>query len=274
MGMMENNLQNNLRLIFSYGKSVSDICRKGQFNRTQVNKYLNGYSVPTLATLRRICDFFGLEDHEIHLPHQEFAAIIRLRPPKLGVVQTLFESNVDNIADASESGSALLEQYEGYYHSYANTSPEEGRMVRSLIRIYRENNKWVTRSIDRKLNETFRVPAMTKYRGFATEAFNSITVYEREQGAGRSLWVYMLYGAVNMSPDYLIGLQMSTDIEVPHEIQCIRTVWKYLGRKPNLREALGQCGIVDTDRETVPDIVVEGINNAHRENEFGFSPRV
>ncbi|MGB7271474.1 MAG: helix-turn-helix transcriptional regulator [Albidovulum sp.] len=271
--MIKDDLQKNLRLAFSYGKSVSDVCRLGRLNRAQVNKYLNGHSVPTLVTLRRICDLFGFDDHEIHLPYDEFAAIIRIRPPRIGANQSQFEINVDRFAKPSENGRALLEQHEGYYHAYAVPSPERGRMVRVLVRLYRENDRWLTKSIDRKLNESFRVPAINKYSGIATEALNAIAIFEREQGKGRGLWTSLLYTTVNTTPEFLVGLGMAVDSETPHEVSCFRTVWRYLGKNPNLRIALAQCGVVDVERESLPDVVKQGTDNSHRDNEFGFSPR-
>ncbi|MGC1426952.1 MAG: helix-turn-helix transcriptional regulator, partial [Albidovulum sp.] len=57
--MASDPIHDNIRLLCSYGQSVSDICRRAGFNRQQFNKYINGHAQPSLATLRRICDFFG-----------------------------------------------------------------------------------------------------------------------------------------------------------------------------------------------------------------------
>ncbi|MBL9052493.1 MAG: helix-turn-helix transcriptional regulator, partial [Tabrizicola sp.] len=73
----------NLRLLCSYGRSISAICRQARINRHQLQRYLNGSAAPSLHTLRRICDFFGVEEHEILLPQRDFAALIKIRPPQL-----------------------------------------------------------------------------------------------------------------------------------------------------------------------------------------------
>ena len=46
-----------LRLLCSYGRSTSDVCRRAGINRQQFNKYLNGHARPSLPTLRRLADF-------------------------------------------------------------------------------------------------------------------------------------------------------------------------------------------------------------------------
>ena len=48
-------------------------------NRQQLNKYLSGLSMPSLATLRNIAAHFDLEPDDLLLPTDRFAA--RWRPP-------------------------------------------------------------------------------------------------------------------------------------------------------------------------------------------------
>ncbi len=273
--MMPNpHLQNNLRLLCSYGKSTSDICRQAGFNRQQFNKYLNGHAQPSLATLRRICDFFGVDDHEILLPHDAFKAIIRLRPPNLGVKPTLFEGILNGLIQPARTDAALLERHEGYYHVYVAPPATGGNLIRSLVRLYRENDTWLTKTIERYTNEkTFISPSTIKYSGLVLEAMQRIAILEREEGNGRSLWVTMLFCSDQKQPSYLSGLCLMADTQGRMDINCVRTVWHYLGRDPNLREVLYMCGSVDQTAETVPDIILECTDNSLRENETIMAPR-
>ena len=134
--MQPDPLQENLRLLCSYGKSVSDVCRQAGFNRQQFNKYLNGHAAPSLTTLRRICDFFGVDDHEILLPHDAFKAIVRLRPPNLGATPTVFETALETLIQPDRTDANVLSRHEGYYHAYVSPSPAGGSLVRSLVRLY------------------------------------------------------------------------------------------------------------------------------------------
>jgi len=267
-------LQENLRLLCSYGKSTSDICRQAGFNRQQFNKYLNGHAQPSLATLLRICDFFGVDDHEILLPHDTFKNIIRLRPPNLGVRPTLFENVLNSLIQPERTDTDLLERHEGYYHIYAAPYTARGALVRTLVRLYRENDVWLTKSVERyKDDPTFISPSTVKYSGIALEAVQRITILEREAGSGRSLWATMLFCSDQPKPSYLSGLTLMAETQGRQDINCIRTVWHYLGCNPNLREALQKCGTVDQTAETVPDIILECTDNTLRDNEPVMAPR-
>ena len=78
---MEENFSKNLRLLCSYYKSIAEVCRRIPINRSQFNKYLNGTSTPSRFILRSICDFFGVEEYEIYLPHSQFAQIVQVECP-------------------------------------------------------------------------------------------------------------------------------------------------------------------------------------------------
>lgn len=272
--MTDTHLQDNLRLLCSYGKSTSDICRQAGFNRQQFSKYLNGHAQPSLATLRRICDFFGVDDHEVLLPHDAFKAIIRLRPPNLGVKPTLFESTLIDLVQTTRSDVDLLERHEGYYHTYVAPNAAGGNLIRSLVHLYRENDIWLSKTVERYQDEqTFISPSTVKYTGIVLEAVQRIMVLEREEGSGRSLWATMLFCSDQQQPNFLSGLCMMAETQGRMDINCIRTVWQYLGRTPNLRVALKNCGIVNQSSEEVPDVILECTDNRLRENETVMAPR-
>lgn len=51
----------NLRLLCSYEKSVSAVCRSVGINRQQFSKYLSGANQPSTNNLRRICDHLQVQ---------------------------------------------------------------------------------------------------------------------------------------------------------------------------------------------------------------------
>lgn len=263
----------NLRLLCSYGKSTSDVCRRAGFNRQQMNKYLNGHATPSLASLRRLCDFFGLDDHEILLSNDEFRELIRLRPPRLRAERSRLEMAVETLVSASTSNTSLLEQHEGYYHTYTYPDPSRDIFLRSLARIYREDGTWLSKSIERHLDALFMLPGTLKYRGIVVESFDRIAVYEREQGVGQSVFATFLYASDRTAPTFLSGLTSGLSPEGSHDVHCLRTVWQYLGKTPDLRLALERCGAVDQSQETLPDVVISCTDNRMLDGEAVFAPR-
>lgn len=238
-----------------------------------MNKYLNGHSRPSLPVLRRLCDFFGVDEHEVLLDQRSFRELIRLRPPQLGGAPDLFERTVEHLSATSPESSALLARHEGYYHSYTHAEPSRNLYLCSLTRIYREGGRWVSKTVDRQLGKHYLVPSTLKYSGIVFEGFNRIVVVEREQQPGRSLFTSYLYGSDYGTPTYLSGLIMNLRPEGDHGISCVRTVWEALGPAPNLRKALGKCGLIDSNVTPLPDVVTQFTDNAMRVGETVFQPR-
>ena len=81
---MSDHLGENLKLACSHYRSISEVCRQLQINRAQFNKYLSGQSRPTPFNLKRIGDFFGVEDYELGLPPEQFARLIGARASQSG----------------------------------------------------------------------------------------------------------------------------------------------------------------------------------------------
>ena len=82
---MSDHLGENLKLACSHYRSISEVCRQLQINRAQFNKYLGGQSQPTPFNLKRIGDFFGVEDYELGLPPEQFARLIGARASQASV---------------------------------------------------------------------------------------------------------------------------------------------------------------------------------------------
>lgn len=213
-------------------------------NRQQVNKYLSGQTTPSLSTLRRICDFFGVDEAEILMNSREFADLVRLRPPKLGLDRDPFGVTVDHLFGRNADDTGLLDRHAGYYHVHFRPDPGQDYILRTLCRIYSAGDHWLTKSVERHDKGDFTVPSPLKFDGIATEAHNRIIVQERERGRGRSFWTTMLIATEYATPSYLVGLVIGIAPEGSHELTATRTVWRYLGRSPNLRDALATCGVI------------------------------
>ncbi|MDP6192171.1 MAG: helix-turn-helix transcriptional regulator, partial [Paracoccaceae bacterium] len=71
---MENQLvfAKNLRLLVSYSQSIASVSRDLQISRQQFTKYLAGKNLPSVQNLRKISDYFGVEETEILMPVDDF----------------------------------------------------------------------------------------------------------------------------------------------------------------------------------------------------------
>ena len=110
----------NLRLLSSYSPSISELARRLGINRSQINKYLSGTSTPRPALLRRICDHFGVEIHEILMPHSDFSGLIRVRGVPRNNITHRFEQHVERLMRTSDP--RLLALRGTYFEYYASMS--------------------------------------------------------------------------------------------------------------------------------------------------------
>ncbi len=77
---MPTNLQKNLNLLCDRHRTAAETCRDLDINRLQFNRYLNGKTRPSKRIMRKICDYFGVNDDEMEMPHAQFSALVRPRP--------------------------------------------------------------------------------------------------------------------------------------------------------------------------------------------------
>ena len=146
--MTAKDFSDNLRLLCSYGQSVSAICRDAGINRHQMNRYLGGTASPSLHTLRRLCDFFGLEEHEILLPQKEFSALIRIRPPRLQRTRDRIAEFTGRLGEATDL--ALLQHYVGYYQGYFQPDRRAPESHTTLTQSKIEDGCLITTTIERQ----------------------------------------------------------------------------------------------------------------------------
>src|SRR5882724_4151994 len=96
---LKQNFATNLRLLCGQHRSVSEVCRRLAINRQQFNKYLAGTSLPSSATLGRVCAFFRVDQGEILLAPDEFAALAGARPrDRVPATPPLFAPTIGQIA--------------------------------------------------------------------------------------------------------------------------------------------------------------------------------
>lgn len=120
----------NLRLLCSYYPSIAEVCRRLDINRAQFNRYLSGRYRPRHAAMRRLCAFFGVEEHELYLPHENFVSLVQAgRLPTESTRQGGVEWPDALLQRGREGMSRYLGRYFEYYHSMA----QPGHIIRTLV---------------------------------------------------------------------------------------------------------------------------------------------
>ncbi len=270
--MSSRDLGPNLRLLCSYGRSISAVCRQASINRHQLQRYLNGTAFPSLHTLRRLCDFFGVEEHEVLLPAREFAALIKVRPPQLARTRDRISEYMGSFVEAQDI--AALGQYEGYYHSYFQPNRQVPEVQRVLTRIALEDRCLVTKTIEIYPTGAAGLPRFVKYEGIAYVSQSTLTIIERRPQELTSTFFTILYGKGDGELTFMSGLVVGVAPDSSRDIYALRTCWRYLGKTPNVRQALRACGQFPLDSPEIGKYVRYCTTNDLGPGDEFFSPHL
>ncbi|NSY41609.1 helix-turn-helix transcriptional regulator [Leisingera sp. ANG59] len=235
---MPSHLAQNLGTLTSYGKSVADICRRANLNRTQFNRYLAGQSQPSLQTLRRICDFFGVDEHEIFMAPDAFRELVRLRPPLLtardpatSFAQRLFLNQSKPAAQT------------GYYQAYLTDPADPSNVYIHLVKLSQSGRGTAVKIIARYPRDQINLPKRLKFEGIATQQAGRLFCVIQESKMRKSTSCIVLSLGDFDNATTLDGLILGTEPETGNEITTYQTIWRYLGKAPDLRAAIKRCGV-------------------------------
>lgn len=250
---MHEDFTKNLRLLCSYYPSIAEVCRKLHINRPQFNKYLSGTTQPSRHIQRQICDFFGVEDHEIFLPHSQFAQIIRVRPAASD--RPMKRPYVHDIDALQHLSAVHLAKYLGYYFEYHDSMSYPGYVIRSLLHIGQEGDGIYYRRAER-----MRFPDRTelykaKFLGSVLFLRERIFLVGYETITQAEVTQTILFPTYRNRVSYLSGLKVGVSASDRREPLSMRVVMESLGSNISTKSALRLCGLFAPDsREIDPAI--------------------
>lgn len=254
----------NLRLLCSYHNSISEVARRLRMNRQQIMKYLSGNAYPSARSMRRICDFFGVEEHEIIMPDDQFRDIVRLKPT-LPLSSNLTPPLLSALLKAAAGQLSQLRPYAGYYYEfrYSFTSPH--LVLKSLLNIQENDGLMMYKSVERLRDQgglrsgADAPPSGTdvfKYTGIMLMIGNRIHMLDQEALLGQELTHMILFPPYRNRISTLRGMKMGVTATDAHEPIASRVVLEKIGRTINLRQAMLRCGLYAPDSEGVPPSVL------------------
>ena len=269
--MAVEHLSANLRLLCSYGRSVSDICRRAGINRHQFERYLVGTTSPSMHTLRRICDFFGLEDHELLLDQRAFAELVRIRPPRLQRTRDRLAEFMSALADDLDLAAAR--RYVGFYHLYFQPDRLVPEVHRCLMRVTLADRCLVSKTLERYPTGAAGLPSAVKYTGIVLPRGNNLIAMDRQINSSDSVFFSVLYGTGYSELTYLSGIVLGISPDASRTTYSLRTVWHFLGTDIRIRERLAQCGQIPLDAPELGAYLRHCIQNDLGAGDPAFMPR-
>lgn len=267
-GDMRRDFARNLRLAASHAPSVSELCRRLGINRTQFNRYLTGASRPAPFLLNRLCDHFGVEAAEFHLPHAQFARLIALRrraPPPAAP----FLPVVDALRAASLPA---LRQYVGYWRVTYVSLSFPGQLIRALSHLFARGGDVYHRRIERlpaPAGGTYKC----RYAGMAFYLEDRLFLLDAETLTRNEVTQTILFPSRRNRLTTLTGLYCGVSAGDARRIAATRIAFEFLGQKVDLRAELRRCGVQPPDAPEVPHAIRDALDNREGRGEPLFYAR-
>lgn len=261
--MSKPHLANNLRLLCSYKKSISSVCRDLEINRQQFNKYLSGNTTPSGNNLRKICDYFGVEEHEIRMPQEDFSKIVQARPLVSTPTAEQPRPEIEFLDKLFQRGSEDLSKYEGSYYIYYYSTSYPGRILKAYGVIYEEEGRHFFKWIERLslVESSGRDGFIYKLKGVVLGLSNRIFISGYEQIMKNEMVHLILYPTYKNKVSQLSGLLLGVSGADSREPVSQRVVFSYLGKNVNHRAAFKRCGIYEVDSGEVDPEIKAKIEN-------------
>ncbi|MBT1444409.1 helix-turn-helix transcriptional regulator [Shewanella sp. JM162201] len=267
---MHQEFAKNLRLLCSYYRSVAEVCRRLDINRPQFNRYLSGKYRPSAHSLRRLCDFFGVEEHEILMPHSQFQLLIQVRPRPSEPVSEAPE--LEHLARL-QSLSQGLDKYLGYYFEYHLSMAFPGKILRNLICLEKQGGKVYYQRTERLQQGPGEKVYHSKYFGMAHLLADRIFLMDYESLTGNQLTQTILIPTFKSRVGRLSGLRLGASASGERIPSCTRVVFEYLGHQVDIRKTLKLCTTLDPDSGQISPRILEAIQNDMAPGERHFRAR-
>lgn len=250
----------NLRLCCSYFRSISEVCRRLGINRQQFNKYMSGQSAPSRHNHRRLSDFFGLDDHELFLPHDTFAVVLgekRRQAPRLDMTMEVAKQLSSVLASEARS----LKIYTGYYFRYFYSMTDATNIKRDLSHFYFVNDIVCTSTKEKvspDMGDQVRSKFQT-YRGFVALRGDRLFWIDCDRRLDAEISMTILYPSTIRYLTRLEGLVLGTGLDRLRRIAAGRVMLEFLGGRVDVRRCLDEVGVFDAEDPRIPDYVRRSI---------------
>lgn len=252
-------LVDNLKLLCGHYESIADVARKTGINRTQFNKYLSGQVKPSRANIRIICDFFGVEEFEIMMPHDQFRThILPDTRPAADVVADPFFHKVMELRGASTPS---LKRYLGWYFEYYFSLGYPGKVFKSLIHISEDNGGLQYKRYERLIPASSQgepVPHCL-YNGVVINMCDRIYMLDVESLTENEITQTVLFPSYRSQIRYLHGLKLGVSSRSHRNPACTRVLFEHLGEEINFRSHFRRCGLYAPS--DLPTQLLEQIEN-------------
>lgn len=270
--MNNEDLGRNLRLLCSYYKSVAEVCRRLNINRPQFNRYLSGRYKPSANTMRRFCEFFDVEEHELLLPHEQFRLIVQSQP-KQSSDDDEEKLESEHLAHLKELSGDNLDRYLGYYFEYYISMACPGKLLRTLVCLEKRGGQVYFQRTERLAEFESEKAYHGIYKGVVHFLSDRIFLSDYETLTDHEITQTILFPSFKNRVSRLTGLKLGVSGTGERMPCCARVLYEHIGTRVNIRKALAQCGLYDLDSPDIDQTILNAVSNGMKEEEWHFRAR-
>lgn len=257
---MNEDFARNLRLLTGYYPSIAEVCRRLDINRPQFNRYLSGRFRPGGHTLRRLCAFFGVEEHEILLPSAQFERLVQVRP-KSHTEKAAPLPETPHLAHLQAIGTHGLERFLGHYFETYLSMAYPGKVLRTLVSFEQREGRVYYQRTERLTEGPNDKPYHGLYLGLVHLLTDRIFLCDYETLTGQEMTQTVLFPSYKNRVTRLSGLRLGVSGSGERMPSCTRVVYEYLGRRIDVRQALRLCGLYALDDARIDETTRQAIAN-------------
>lgn len=262
----------NLKLLCSFEKSISQICRAIGINRQQFSKYLSGASQPSAYNLNKICEHFAIRPADLFLPADEFADRMEYRAGRRR--HDASPASNQPFRRAFPGDRKALARYLGYYVTHCHSFSWDGFVLRAITRVFERDGQVCSKTIERTHDPEEGALYLSKYDGQVSMLGNRIFVVEYQGLAEDAIVESVLYPSARSQVTMLRGVTFGLSSKQRHPYVS-RSVWKYIGSNIDIRTALNSTGLFAVNSGRIDPKVLRILGDTPFPNEllhYDFEP--
>jgi len=269
---MHDDFARNLRFACSYHKSIAEVCRRLNLNRAQFNRYLSARHKPSANVMMRLCDFFGVEEYEFLLPHDQFQRLIQVKPRHAHPEDSDLPETA-HLPRLHQSGNAELEKYLGYYFEYHYSMACPGKILRTLVCLERHGDGVYYQRTERFQETPNELICHGRYSGAAFFLTDRIFMVDYETLTGFEITETILFPSFKNKVSRLNGLKTGVSGSGERMPCCTRVAYEFLGKTVDRHRALSLCGLHEPDDPNIDDVLKKSLINTIDPGEWHFRAR-
>ena len=254
-------LSKNLRTLCDKYTSVAHVCRAIGINRQQFNKYLSGTVSPSRHNFEKICTFFNIEKEHLFLDKSSFKQETNSKNT-LNIGNRPSNYSLDHLMENLPNTNDLLDRYVGYYRLYFYSLGYPGYIISSLLKLYRDGDRYYTSSVEHLWDKSDAKPIRQKFKYTGAVIYLADRIYITDISQSNEMICYTaLYPCYRSSLDYMSGITCGVGSHHTRTPRATRVEYEFLGKFINIRQALLKCGLYKIDSNEISERIKKRIIN-------------